>query len=153
MRYTKTKTLSPTMEARSWNKAFETGIEEIDRQHQELFRIGSELYRNLEAEPGRVLGDHILDCLESLAMYAAFHFETEESLFDRYGYTDCEAHIQEHREFIAHLEGFDLEQADRDQNAAVRDLLSFISQWIFRHISKTDFRYTAHLKARMNITA
>lgn len=137
----------------TWNKAFETGIDEIDRQHQELFRIGRALYGQIESTPDEDSSEAILDCLEELAMYASFHFDTEESLFDRYGYLDCAEHIAEHREFIAHLEAFDLDQIDQDQDATVRDLLSFISQWIFRHISKTDFKYTAHLKTVMGITA
>ena len=136
-----------------WNKAFETGIAEIDKQHQELFRIGEELYQQLLDCKGADISESLLDCLESLALYASFHFDTEESLFEQYGFFDCADHIEEHRSFIAHLEQFDIHQLDNDQDAAVRDLLSFISQWIFRHISKTDFKYTAFMKLKMGITA
>lgn len=125
----------------AWSKAFETGIFDIDQQHQELFRIGRDLFQKVEENPSRDISDSIMDCLENLAMYASFHFDTEESLFVKCGYYDCEAHIQEHRSFIEHLEKFDLDQIDTDQETAVRELLSFISYWIFRHISKTDFKY------------
>lgn len=124
-----------------WSKAFETGISDIDEQHQELFRIGGDLYQQLELHSGKALSEGIMDCLENLAMYAAYHFDTEESLFDQWGYYDCAEHIEEHRSFINHLEQFNLNQLDEDPDAAVRDLLSFISHWIFRHISKTDFKY------------
>lgn len=136
-----------------WNRAFETGIPEIDHQHKELFRIGENLYQELIRQEGRNISEELLDCLESLALYTSFHFDTEESLFEQYGYYDCTEHVDEHRSFIQHLEEFDLKKIDHDQEAAVRDLLSFISQWIFRHISKTDFKYTAFMKMKMGITA
>jgi len=106
-----------------WSKAFATGISDIDQQHQELFRIGEDLYQRLEASPDKNLSDEVLDCLENLALYAAYHFDTEESLFTKCGYYDCEEHIQEHRSFIEHLEKFDLDQIDDNQDAAIRDLL------------------------------
>lgn len=136
-----------------WNKAFETGIPEIDHQHHELFRIGEDLYQQLIRDEGGNISESLLDCLENLAIYASFHFDTEESLFEEYGYYDCSEHIEEHHAFVDHLDQFDISKIDHDQDAAVRDLLSFISQWIFRHISKTDFKYTAFMKMKMGITA
>lgn len=135
-----------------WSKAFETGIRDIDQQHQELFRIGEDLYQKLEAAAKTDISDSILDSLENLALYAAYHFDTEESLFAKCGYYECDEHIQEHRSFIEHLEKFDLNQVDEDQEGAVRNLLAFISEWIFRHISKTDFKYVPVLSECLEIT-
>lgn len=136
-----------------WNSAFETGIGEIDEQHQELFNIGEQVNQLLVNHSGNDNYDDITECLERLAAYTVYHFNTEEELFEKYDYADREEHIKEHRAFIEHLESLDLTHIDSNQEQAVKDLLKFIALWIFKHINNSDFKYSDYLKRCMGISA
>lgn len=134
-----------------WNRSYETGIEEIDLQHQELFRIGGTLQGHLNTCTDDNLSDRMLDCLENLAEYAVFHFDTEEALFKQYDYEDAEKHIREHRGFIRYLENIKVDRTDTE--TAVTELLHFVSRWIASHIHDSDFSYVSTVANGMETEA
>jgi len=136
-----------------WSEAFETGIPEIDQQHQELFRIGEEINQLLVHHQGQDSYDEISECLEKLSEYTVFHFDTEEELFEKFDYADTEAHIKEHRTFVDYLNTLDVHHIDANQETAIKDLLKFVAMWIFKHINNTDFKYTSFIKDKLGIAS
>ena len=128
----------------SWNDALETGIRQIDSQHQELIDLinGFEL-AHLE---GR--GTELLEgMLANLMGYAMFHFSTEERLMLGMGTrTHAAHHIVEHRKFEEKLKSMKANPSgDATQDAA--ELIDYLKQWLLHHIMNTDMAMAKLLRA------
>lgn len=129
-----------------WKKELELGIESIDEQHKKLLEIGNrtnDLLKN--HEEGSDNYDEIYAVIEELKDYTAYHFKTEEDLFEKYDYDAFTTHKKEHDDFIDYIESVDLESIDENQKEFLRELLGKIVQWVFRHILSTDYLYRDHL--------
>jgi hemerythrin len=126
-----------------WDRSLETGNEQIDAQHRELFARLDALgeatreHRGPE-ELGRLLG--------FLADYVDTHFEDEEALMARSGYARLEEHRAEHEAF----------RLERD--ALLREFLSHgptavlvvkasdrITAWLREHVQRADRAFVAFL--------
>ena len=133
-----------------WKDEYSVGIAEIDKQHQRLFEIGKKIYTLLLTYKGQDSFNSISNLIGEMSNYTAYHFQTEEELFEKYNYPNAEAHIHEHQKFIDYLNSLNLGIIDENQKDAIMDLLKFISQWIFRHINSTDFKYKDFFKEVLN---
>ncbi len=104
--------------------AWETGVDEIDKDHRHLFKSLNEFV----ATGGKTLVDdgHILDWFLAELMN---HFEKEERIMEMHGYPALAEHRGHHRHMmkqLATLKDEDLtpkELAHACQKALVRDLL------------------------------
>lgn len=83
-----------------WKDDFSVGIPLIDEQHKRLFEIGNTIAELLKTYDGQDAFIEIMDQIDALVEYTKYHFEQEEKLMDHYHYSDIEAHIKEHRDFI-----------------------------------------------------
>ncbi len=129
-----------------WKEEFELGIESIDTQHKKLLEIGNvinELLINHGENDDNY--DEIYDVIEALKNYTIYHFKNEEDLFIKYSYPEYEEHKKEHDAFIMYLESVDLHNIDVNQKDFLKELLTKIVQWVFKHIITTDFMYKDHL--------
>ncbi len=133
-----------------WKPQYAVGITEIDRQHQELFRMAGEIYDMVLALDDAGQTEHILELLAGLKQYAGAHFVLEESLMDRYDYPDLEAHRQEHEKFRTDLAALSVDQESRSPKQTVTELIKFITQWIFKHICTVDPGYAPLLRAQLH---
>lgn len=122
-----------------WTDTLATGVEEIDSQHHYLLHAINQAREEL-------LEANALDRLEpitrELLAYALFHFETEETLMEEYGYpaaeaADAERHCREHRDFSASVLKF-REALNREEEVSVEALLQFLEHWLIEHIMQTD---------------
>lgn len=129
-----------------WKKSFELGIPSIDQQHQKLFEIGNQVLDILVTKTDD-MDDfaEIIDLALELKAYTQYHFETEEKLFEKYGYPDLELHVKEHQNFINYINQFDFISARENQRQVLNDMLTYLSKWIFNHIITTDFLYKSFL--------
>lgn len=131
-----------------WNDNYLTGIDRIDDQHRVLVNTLNEANARLAAKVTREALEQIT---RSLLSYALYHFETEESLMQRYDYAglagaDAEQHCQEHRGFSQRVVA--LREGLRDGNLVTREeLLSFLNNWLVNHILHTDKRLGQFLLA------
>ena len=79
-----------------------------------------------------------------LGDYTASHFDYEENLFKIHGYTDSEAHKQEHLALLDQV--VDLQM--RVQNGETEigpELLAFLKRWLTSHILGSDRQYAGFL--------
>jgi hemerythrin len=129
----------------TWNDLYSVGIDLIDDQHKRLLEIGADINDIIEDHDGQDIYDEIAAKIDELEHYTVYHFDTEEKMFEEFGYADTENHIKEHRAFIEYLHSINLDNADVNQARTVNTLLKFISMWIFKHISNTDFKYREFL--------
>jgi hemerythrin len=113
-----------------------TGVDEIDRQHREIFeRVGA----LLEATRSRSSKEEVLRLVEFLGAYAVEHFAAEERQMARSGYPRLEAHRLEHRQFAKELGVL------RDELASDGPTVLFVirvgnrvTEWLREHIYRTD---------------
>ena len=123
-----------------WTKAFETGAEQIDKQHQMLiFNINHLEMQLTSTNPTRVECEFLVHLVDFLEAYADAHFQLEEQCMEC---NRCPAH---HRNRQAHetyrhifrnykqrceIEGFTVE--------LLRELHQTASVWVQEHILKVD---------------
>ncbi len=115
-----------------------TGIELIDREHKELFRIADEAYQVMKDEFISDKFDNIVTIIQNLKEYAKMHFSDEEAYMQSIHYKKFLSHKIEHVDFIEKLEAFDLEQMDHNQTGTLLELLEFLNDWLVHHILEKD---------------
>lgn len=120
----------------AWTAELETGLRQIDLQHQELVDLINEAA--LAHEQGRAK-EMLEQILPKLSGYVIFHFSTEETLLASAGVTGAHAtaHRQMHREFTDRIK--QLKQASAEGNAnALPELVEYLQSWLVNHIMVTD---------------
>jgi hemerythrin len=116
-------------------------IEELDAQHQQLFR----LIDRVEEQVG--FGPHhpaTVAAIAELVDFANIHFFVEESLMRMLGYPDYEAHVADHERLRGELDEFRL--GAFNENIAV-ELLELFRIRFNDHIEMLDRQYTGHFLA------
>ncbi len=120
-----------------WDTRFETGLDEMDRQHRSLVVLINSLVSVLLSDP--FSRDGLDRILEQLAEFADTHFAYEESLMaeieDRSG---LDSHRASHSTFLVRIGEAKKAGTERPREAA-GSLLSFLSRWLVLHIADTDF--------------
>lgn len=133
-----------------WNSSFETGIRQVDLQHQELIELINELGAAHASGQDAVALKNILP---RLTAYALFHFNEEEAIAAcvASGTAHEEQHLAEHRNFAAKIAGLKFDQPE-DTSQAVADLVAFLQTWLIEHIMQTDkqLAHIYHARQRMD---
>lgn len=125
-----------------WEMQYELGIKSIDDQHKQLIDITSVFSMLLtSAVEGEDIYDDMVAIVQELTDYTVEHFRYEEMLFEKYNYPDREKHIAEHKNLIEEIERLDLRAADEEQVVYGKKILKFLINWVFKHISGSDFLY------------
>jgi len=127
-----------------WDTGLETGLGVIDDQHRKLVGFVNELHEAMRNRTGREAVGAVLD---ELAKYAVYHFSTEEKAFERYGYERKDAHIKIHADFVARV--VDMQAAYKRGDLTVTvDTLSFLIDWVKKHIMVEDMLYVPSLTGK-----
>ena len=127
-----------------WEQNFEIGIEELDRQHRQLVDILNRLAEQFMASACVETLDAVFD---ELAAYAAYHFETEESLWQQYladKPSEYTRHLDSHQAFISQLGELRSALADKPVDDVAEQTLNFLVRWLVSHILESD-RYLASI--------
>ncbi|MGE4298884.1 MAG: bacteriohemerythrin [Desulfovibrionaceae bacterium] len=124
-----------------WDDSYLTHIASIDDQHKMLFECVQELHTQLQRGEDR---QGVLDALQGMRGYAAYHFEEEEVLMRDAAYPALEAHVSEHRQFTERIDELERD-APSDYAAATREMLIFLVHWLVDHILVADHAYVRHL--------
>jgi hemerythrin len=128
-----------------WSASLAIGVEEIDAQHEELFRRAERLVRALRT------GDRAgVDALFTyLAGYADKHFLVEERLMEAAGFPGLDAHRSAHARFRAdldaHLRAYG---ADGGTAGAGLALHNWLSDWLREHLAGLDQELGQYLSGR-----
>ena len=117
-----------------------TGIQQIDDEHRVLFEIAEEIYQLCDNEFVPDKFDHITNLIHRLKDYAIFHFQHEEEYMESIAYKRMFTQKIQHDNFKRKLDTMDLEIVDDNQEQTIRDLLTFITDWLIEHIMETDKR-------------
>ena len=127
-----------------WKEEYSIGVQLIDEQHKHLFVIGNNIYDLLENYLYEDKYDKIVMIINELREYTKYHFMTEEDYMLKIKYSKYFNQKVEHDDFIEKIEGIDLKGLDENQDKYIRDLLTFVFNWILEHILKKDKLIKAH---------
>lgn len=135
------------MEQLAWSDALKTDIDVIDKQHRGLVDMVNASARRL-ADDSALSGEEVRLLLGYLKDYAEVHFSTEEALMALCGVPSdyVQNHHHNHMRFLSYVE----DMIDGVGENAVLDgqqLLTFLGDWLIRHIQGEDQRLARHLRA------
>lgn len=115
-----------------------TGIDLVDAEHKELFRIVDKANRLVKDFDSLSGFDEIVKILDELKQYTKEHFADEEEYMEGINYIGLEAQKRAHMAFIDKLENIDLKQIDDNPQENLQELLEFLLGWLVNHILHTD---------------
>lgn len=127
-----------------WKPDYDTGIDRIDFQHQNLLGMLNAAIVASESDPS-FRAEAVRLCLDQVVSYTGYHFETEEELMKKAEYPDFEIHKKEHialknrvEKYVALVEKGDISQ--------IQEILEFLQTWLIQHIGKSDHAYIPYVK-------
>jgi two-component system sensor histidine kinase/response regulator len=122
-----------------WDQNFETGIAQIDEQHQRLVEILNHLAAHLANRSQPATLNLYFD---QLAAYADYHFSAEEKIWNLHlgGDDWVRQHEKTHQSFISRVLELRQEEAQKPLDAVIQDVVSFLAKWLAHHILDSDKR-------------
>jgi hemerythrin len=129
-----------------WNSNFETGIAEIDEQHQELVKIIND-YSHLLANNSATI-ENIDQTLKTLVSYTEYHFCEEEMLMHKIGLDPrhIKLHKGLHHGLVEEIKSM-IPQNHSDNLFAKTYILDLIIHWLAYHILGTDMNMARQMAA------
>jgi len=115
-----------------------TGIQLIDDEHRELFRIVDKANRLIKSYDELSGYDQIMEILNELKEYTKEHFGDEEEYMESIHYEGLEAQKRAHDAFISKLENISFKDLDKNPQDSLNELLEFLLGWLINHILYTD---------------
>ncbi len=128
-----------------WKEEYNTGIDDIDKQHKELFRISSEAYKLLKNDLRTDKYDNLIKIISDLRDYTIYHFNYEENRMAEKKCKGFFAHKLEHEAFKEKINSIDFKSIDLRQDESIAELLELVYNWITDHILNTDKGYVGTL--------
>ncbi len=142
----KFKYKDPDMSLMAWNDSFATHVGEVDAHHKKLIGFINEIYRGIMLEKDKTMVDSTLN---ELVDFTVMHFGYEESLFDKYGYEESSSHKANHKTLLGQVGDYVGRYKGGDADVS-HELLSFLKNWLMKHIMGVDQKYAPFLKSKMD---
>jgi len=121
-----------------FTEACEIGVEELDNEHRELFRLIEEAHNLIESDYITDKYNHIAEIIEQLKNYASTHFEHEEAYMFSIGYPEFELQKKQHQYFNDKIDEIDIRGIGEDHQEVLNEILTFLLKWLYRHIIGCD---------------
>jgi hemerythrin len=126
-----------------WDESLSVNVAAIDLQHKKLVKMINELNDAMRAGKSKTVLGSIVD---GLIGYVGVHFSTEEKYFAKFNYPETGLHIQDHKTFAVKVDDF-AKKFQAGQLGLSIELMTFLSDWLGKHIKGTDKKYTACFNA------
>lgn len=130
-----------------WTEDLETGVNEIDDQHREIFRRINGLLDACNHGKGKNEVDKVIRFLDD---YVITHFGTEEKYMIDYEFPDYSSHKGQHSRFIKDF--FDLKKQFETEGPGVHIVIMtnhMVVDWFLNHIRKIDKKLGEFLKTKI----
>jgi hemerythrin len=124
-----------------WKDSYNLGIEIMDDQHKKLVDIINDLY---EAFYNSETKDKMQPILRELINYAAYHFKSEEELFNKFNFNQIAEHRGLHEDFKVKVLEFE-KQFLAGKTITYR-VMTFLREWLTDHILVADKEYADLIK-------
>ncbi|WP_027179272.1 bacteriohemerythrin [Maridesulfovibrio bastinii] len=108
-------------------------LEELDKQHANLFRIFNMLKCTIEDKDD----DSLFVIIEELKNYMRYHFSAEEKMLEKFSYEALQQHRKEHEAFTDKMGDFNFDLVTGDPDLG-KNMLDYLKNWLQNHINKSD---------------
>jgi hemerythrin-like metal-binding protein len=116
----------------NWTEEMTIGVPEIDRDHQNLFKMLNEIKSVTGIDEQAIYLNRFIE-------YATSHFRSEENLMKYHQYSLYKEHHIEHEKITKRLaEIFEKQMRGGAEAIAHEDLVKLIQFWFFEHTLKMD---------------
>lgn len=126
-----------TTEKVEWSPTFETELQLIDREHQDLVRRLNGLIEQLTA--GAPVAAWLPE-LDALIQHVADHFTHEERVMINISYSDYIPHRNQHQQLLEEVAQF---RQELNPDEPVKDTLAtirFLKFWVLKHVVQEDLK-------------
>ena len=136
----------PTYYLTDWSDDYLIGIEKIDNQHKEFFRIAHQFFTECLADEGE---ECLQETLNFLGNYARKHFEGEEAFMKEIEYPQLEEHKRLHINFLNRYSELIVEFKESGRTEKmVNKVLTVVMDWLKEHIVEADGDYAKYVMNR-----
>jgi hemerythrin len=121
----------------TWSDDYLVGVQSLDNQHSVLFNLLNELDDAMASGQAPM---RIVQMLRKLLNYARGHFSAEEAMMAAAAFPGLAQHRIQHRDLTKRVEEFEA-RFERGERTLNLQLLSFLRDWVTRHIQHADKEY------------
>lgn len=118
----------------NWESNFETGHNEVDKQHKYLFVLIKAFTTTYLLKEEKEI---ITDMLFELEDYAKTHFANEEKILAKTKGLPSPNHLEQHRQFLKILHDLKFDFVS-DNKPISEELLDYLVKWLREHILGID---------------
>ena len=119
-----------------WKDSYRLGVERIDHQHIELFRMTEDL---VNAVKNGATVETYQKALSFLKDYVIYHFRDEEAYQASIHYSGMAAHKKEHQQFTQTVLSYEKRLKENGFDAkTMKDLAGTVTAWLIYHVVDTD---------------
>lgn len=131
-----------------WNSGLETGIERIDEQHKEIFKIVEAALKIGKEEHTQ---EELKESIEFLRRYIELHFSDEESLQKESNYPKASVHKMMHYRYTRDLQALINEyEQEGDTLSTMKAISKDVIVWLIEHIKVHDKEFSLYYKEYMS---
>jgi len=131
----------------AWTAQLSVGVDEIDAQHQELYR---RVNLFLAALAEKRAAPELEPLVRYLREYIREHFAEEQRLMEFCFYAGLGEHLAEHQAFEAEFEALAAELGrDGPTFGLARRLVALLVDWLDNHLATTDRAFGAFLASHL----
>jgi hemerythrin len=134
-----------------WNKRYSVNVKKLDKQHRHIAELVNGINDRIKA---RDESKEIVEGFTELIELTKGHFETEEALMKKMGFSDYKRHRKEHKELVNLLRDvrkqFRREAetlGDFDYDVA-KDWLAIHADWFSVHLAHSDRSFGTFLNEK-----
>lgn len=130
-----------------WDKAWNIGHAEIDKQHQDWIEIFNRLEDAFMNGSSSNMEELKKEMLKELIEYTNYHFKTEERVMDENDYPDAATHWRLHKDF-KNLVNQKLMEFRDGGSVLGSQLLLLMKNWLVSHIIIEDRKLVTFLESK-----
>ena len=128
----------------TWSPTFSVGVQIIDDQHKELFRLVNNLFNHVSGneEEERAFFHKVI---QETVRYVKIHFAAEEKIMTTTKYPGYIEHKKEHDSFVLKVVE-NVQDFEAGKRLTLTSFTKFLKEWILTHIAVVDKQYINYFK-------
>jgi len=138
-----------------WVSSMETGYDNIDTQHKQLFKIGRDLEQLIRIQCIGVTDKQLLDIVCGLRDYTGYHFYEEERMMQEMNYPRINAHKKFHKKCSDYITKLNLPKIKAEPVKQLKLIKDEVQSWIMTHVLSEDkdmiTAYRRYLQEKENV--
>ncbi len=133
-----------------WKERYSIGVDEIDKQHKELFNQLSNFIQIVQNDTNwEDKMDEVKSTLDFMKEYVIYHFNDEERYQEEIGFPELEEHRQAHVKFREGINEYVriFEQGEFNEEK-IKEFAGKLMTWLIMHVGKMDQKIGEYANTR-----